>query len=135
MKKYLYFIVAAIALFIIPSCNKVSHNGALDGQWQIMTIENLNTGEIISPEKGEYICINLHVLQLRRGGVISANMAYDKKAGIIDAQFPYVASENVSSQLGPFGIFSNPVRMNIVKLNHKELILKTDATLITCRKF
>lgn len=138
MKKFIPILIAVTAFAaatLLSSCNKVSHNGALDGQWQIMTIENLNTGEVVTPAKGEYICINLHVLQLRGIQLLSANMSYDKNAAVIDAQFPYVTPENVSSQLGVYGIYSNPVRMDIIKLSHKELVLKTDQTLITCRKF
>lgn len=134
--KYVVLIVAvAAALFCGISCNKASHNGKLDGQWQIMSIEETDNGNVTSPANNSYICINLHIIQLTGNGMTSGNMTYDKKAATLYCDFPYVKPEQVESMLGRFGIFSNPVTLDIVKLDGKSLILRTDRTIITCRRF
>ena len=132
--KYIALIFTlAVALLSLPSCNKASHNGKLDGQWQIMSIEEVSTGEVSVPANQSYICINLHIIQLTGNGIMSGNMSYDKKGGTLSCDFPYVKPENVNNQLGRYGIFSNPVTLDIVKLDGKALVLKTDRTFITCR--
>ena len=62
-------------------------------------------------------------------------MTYDKDAETISCDFPYVKDEDVETQLGAYGIFSNPVKMDIVKLDGKSLVIRTDKSIITCRRF
>lgn len=135
LKHILSLTTLIILLSGLAACNKASHNGALDGQWQITTIENLSSGETTVPNPARYICINLHIMQLTGGNRPTANMTYDKKAGHISCDFPYVEKDKTESTLSPWGIYSNPVEFDVVKLNHKELVLRTDRTLITCRRF
>ena len=134
--KYIALIVTvATALFCGVSCNKASHNGKLDGQWQIMSIEESATGKVTSPVRNSYICINLHIIQLTGNGMTTGKMTYDKKAATLYCDFPYVKPEQVESLLGGFGLPSNPVTLDIVKLDGKSLVLRTDKTIITCRRF
>lgn len=144
MKLTKYFaLIISISAFLIcgVSCNKVSHNGKLDGQWQIMTIEVTASGETSVPKDPSYICFNLHLIQFNRdlGDQNSrwptGNMTYEKKGGSIYCDFPTVKPENIDAQLGIFGIYSNPVTLEIIKLDGKTLVLRSDRCLITCRRF
>ena len=125
------------SLFILGSCRKASDNGKLDGQWQIMGIETLDDAKSFVPEKRLYICLNLHVVQLTTaGGVgVSGNMRYEKGTGEIDWDFPYHETETGKSALRQWGVYSNPVTFHVVKLDGKSLVLKSDKSVITCRRF
>ncbi|MDE5806768.1 MAG: lipocalin-like domain-containing protein [Muribaculaceae bacterium] len=136
--KYLKFIMLALsltALIGISSCRKVSHNGKLDGQWQIMTIEETATGSVSEPSQREYICINLHVIQLTGPSRLTGNMTYDKKGETLSCDFPYVKADEVDRLLGQYGIYANPVTLDVVKVDGKSLVLRSDRSLITCRRF
>jgi len=135
IKKTLAVTVAVISLFAISSltsCRKVSHNGRLDGQWQVMTVENLVSSETVSPYPKIYYCFNLHVAQLTGTGGATGNLHYDKDDAEITIDFPYVKD---LSGLANFGIHSNPVTMHIDRLNGKTLVLRTPESIITCRRF
>lgn len=142
--KFLKYIVPAIiftvALFCGISCNKASHNGKLDGQWQVMSVEDIASGNVTTPQEPGYFCIYLHIFQLsiispEGSSRISANMTYDKNGSTLYCDFPYVADKDVESLLGPYGIQSNPITFDITKLDGKSLVLRSDKTLITCRRF
>lgn len=47
MNKIVY-ILLAIVLFCVVSCDKIPENGDLDGNWQLLTIEEHNSGEVVS---------------------------------------------------------------------------------------
>lgn len=135
---YIFSIFIMILAFVgIQGCRKVSHNGSLDGQWQIIKIEDTSTGEISEGTPHGYISVNLHILQLRglTSDMQTSNMRYDKEEGIIDCDFPYVNANDISKLLQPYGIYTNPVQFKIEKLSGENLILRTDHSIITCRKF
>ncbi|MBD5330177.1 MAG: lipocalin family protein [Bacteroides sp.] len=133
--KYLLFLVSISVLMSLTGCRKVSHNGKIDGFWQITTIEDTSTGSVSEPSTREYISINLHIMQLTGASRLTANMTYDKSGAKITCDFPYVKQEDVDRVMGVYGFFSNPVSMDVVKVDGKQLILRTDRTLITCRRF
>lgn len=137
MKKTAYIFVTFCAIAILmalPSCRKASHNGKLDAQWQIMRIENNTDGTSAVPGQREYICINLHVVNLFPAN-IAGNMNYDKDAATVTMDFPYNRDEAGMSALAPYGILSNPVVFRITELNGKRLVLTSDASTVVCRRF
>ncbi len=128
-----------LCVMLLGGCRKAPINGKLDGQWQIMNIEYLADGSDITPELRYYIDISLHVVQLRSvPAVVSSNtgnLKYDKDASTITIDFPYITTESQLEQLQRWGIFSNPVTLNIVKLDGKQLVLKSDESVISCRRY
>ena len=102
-----------------------------------MSIETLDNGEVNVPNKQLYICLNLHVVQLSyRGGIqVSGNMQYDKAGGEIHWDFPYHETAAQINSLREWGIYSNPVTFHVVKLDGKSMVLKSDKTVVTCRRF
>ncbi|MDE6717972.1 MAG: lipocalin-like domain-containing protein [Muribaculaceae bacterium] len=138
--KFIKYIFSAVILFAavcaISSCRVASHNGKLDGQWQIMSIEETATGLSAAPETRSYLCFYLHILQAYGPTYrLTANMTYDKEEEVLTADFPYISQGDVDKNLKPYGICSNPVTIEVVKADSKELVLRTPETVITCRRF
>ena len=143
MKRFGLNIILIICLTVLSlgmaACQKDSINGKLDGQWQIMKIEKLSDGLVEIPASGRYICIYLHVVNLNpssgyMGRPYSGNMSYDKQTGILSIDFPYNKGEE-AVQLAPWGIYSNPVTFHVETVNGKQLVLRSDATIVTCRRY
>ena len=143
MKRFGLNIILIICLTVLSlgmaACQKDSINGKLDGQWQIMKIEKLSDGSVEIPASGRYICIYLHVVNLNpssgyMGRPYSGNMSYDKQTGILSIDFPYNKGEE-AVQLAPWGIYSNPVTFHVETVNGKQLVLRSDATIVTCRRY
>lgn len=126
---------AVVMICVLSGCRKASDNGKLDGQWQIMKIENVATGEEMVPPVRKYICLNLHVVQLTGNGQAFGNMHYDKDKGIINWDFPKLKTEDEIATLQSWGLYSNPVTLEVVKLDGSQMVLKTPETVITCRRF
>lgn len=144
MKAFKYImtvIAAAVAIAAFSSCRKMSHNGKLDGQWQIQSVENTETGEVTSPYPKHYYCLNLHVVNLKitdLSATISGNMQYDKDASTVTMDFrsfPYSTEEANDRALGEFGVYENPVTFDIIELNDKEMVLKSPQSVVRMRRF
>lgn len=143
MKKFLstllLIFISAITITLNTGCRKMSHNGNLDGQWQILSIEDRKSGSINVLSDQRYYCINLHVIQLTTYGGIkySGNFHYDKDKEEITFDFPYQAAQisQGNNPLIPFGIYTNPVTFKIIESSSKELILSSPESIVTFRKF
>lgn len=134
-------IAAVILTAGLSSCRKMSHNGKLDGFWQVQTVENTATGEVSSPYPKHYYCLNLHVVNLKVTDItatISGNMQYDKDASTVYMDFrsfPYVTEEENESALEEFGVYEKQVTFEIVKLDGKEMVLKSPQSVVRLRRF
>lgn len=146
MKNKIFFCIALlfgiVTLISLPSCRKAPINGKLDAQWQIMKIEHIEDGVEQIPALRTYVDINLHVVNLRNvtqsenaGAVIAGNLNYDKDAATVTMDFPYNTEGGKLLALQSWGIYSNPVVFHIVKLDGKQLILKSSESIITCRRY
>lgn len=125
-----------VIIFSLSGCRKASDNGKLDGQWQIMTIENVETGETVAPSDPVYICMSLHIVQLTNDKVQeTGNMQYLKDENTIVCDFPYLNADEEIQRLQKWGLYSNPITLQVLKLDGSSLILKNPETIITCRRF
>lgn len=114
---------------ILTGCTKGSINGELDGMWRIISIENLETGEISEPDQHFY-CFYLHTVNLTTGPVFAtANMTYSYP--IIRLEFPLAASGSLTE----WGIYSNLTEFNILQLTKSDLIIQSDIVNICLKKF
>lgn len=137
--------VAVLALGVLPGCNKMPINGKLDGNWQIMQIElPAEDGTYVAtvPELRRYFNISLHVFQMRYvtagespGRAESGNLSYDKKEGRFTVDFPYNTDAGGMKWLEPYGVYSNPVTFEILRLDSKNLVVRTPESIITCRRY
>lgn len=125
--------MSAIAVIVtfFSGCRKAYINGELDGQWQVMSIE-YQDGTCETPDR-TYYRINLHTMQLFSvsHGKETANMTYNREEGSIYCDFP----RSDLKALSRYGISSNPVNFKILEMTSKKLILQTEGTVISCRKF
>lgn len=129
-------VLVVIVMVTAGGCNKVSHNGSIDGNWEIMNIEDRSTGDNVVPDPRRFIAIQLRVMQLSSsGGLQTSYMTYDKKAETITCSFPYIKENQVESILAPYGIRTNPITFEVIKADRGSLVLRTPQTVITCRRF
>lgn len=130
-------LVAIMSLLLLGACRKAPINGKLDGQWQIMNIELTADGSDATPSVRSYIDINLHVVNLRNinQNLVAGNLSYDKDASKLTLDFPYNTEGDALLFLREWGIYQTPVTLDIVKLDGKQLVLRSPETIITCRRF
>lgn len=137
--KFCLLLSLALLMISFAGCRKVSHNGAIDGNWQILSIENRATGEFETVDNPRFYAIGLHVVNLTyghtQGSGKTANMVYDKENKVITLDFPYTDLNSDPNTLSPWGIYTNPVTLTVLEANRSSLVLQTPETIITCRKF
>lgn len=137
MKRHLYILITILAsvICLFPSCRRTSHNGKIDGLWQVETIEYTQAdGSVatVTPEK-LYYGINLELFQIDRPGPIyTGEISYDKGGSTLGVRF---TGNPTDEELLKYGVPSNPVVFDIERLDSKKLILKTSSTVMTCRRF
>lgn len=124
----LCLLLCALITLGMASCRKGSINGDLDGQWQIMEMEDLVTGET-TPQQQLYYCLYLHTVNLTGAGLKPGNMTYEGKHLILE--FPLTPV----SQLKPWGIYASPTDFEIEHLTSSRLVMKSDRVRIHFRKY
>lgn len=128
-------ILAATFILLGFSSCKLSINGDLDGQWQVMTVEPEVTEQPIKNRL--YFCFYQHICQLtayNESVLFTGNMKYDEgKTLYID--FPKASSPLCAEQLKQYGINSNPVNFVVEHISRNKLILRDGETIVTLRKF
>lgn len=140
MKKssFVLIIIFIIALAAV-SCRKASHNGDLDGQWQLRTITLTDNSSM--SVRGIYYDFMLHTAQMRGGGpTYTGNMVYDKDKSIF-IEFPV----NKASQFNMYGLCAADfteadkgvsVIFTVRRITSKEMTLVTPSgRILEFRKF
>lgn len=127
--KYQCLVAFLLMLLTICGCRKWSHNGDLDGYWQVREVVLMDNDSVL-PVNNLYISLNLHIVQLSTGGV--GNMSYDKRSGRIIWDFPY---DGWQSKLKPYGLYAQHEEGSVVEATDKQLILKFPTAKIICRRF
>ncbi len=117
----------------LSSCKKASYNGDLDGNWRIVSIENIENGTITKPVQ-QFIAFQLHLVQLSPVGIYG-NLQYNSEDSILLLDFPYSENDSGEFLLSQYGIDSNPITFYIEELNSKHLRLRSKENLITCDRF
>lgn len=140
MTRILIICLTALTLMLGSSCRRWSHHGDLDGFWQIQEITYTQDGvkvkagqTVTMPER--YISINLELMQLQYNGssiVATGVINYDRKGGVLTVDWPYNPKPSL---LQDFGIFENPVRFDVEKVDSKRLVLRSPGAIVTCRRW
>lgn len=139
--KFLKYTIITLSILLIGgllSCRKHSPNGELDGFWQIQTVEYISSGDVVSPNPKRYICINLHVIELQIGSspvLVAGNMQYDKETGTLSLDFPESEFNQPDGDPQGFGIMHPRMILKVRELNSKTLVLESDESIITCRRW
>lgn len=142
--KVFSLVIGLFCLIGWSSCtDKAPINGNLDGQWQLMHIEDRSTGETIDCHR-LYWAIQLWVIELKDRG--------DNKYGDYIGRFVYNEEENTvrvsdfrvrydedklatENQLLQYGIPSTDAVLEVVKADGKNLILQSETSILYFRSF
>lgn len=130
IKKIWLIVLVCIIASAATSCRKMSENGDLDGQWQILSIEYLGDGTVTNP-KGYYYCLFRSVVNLtsRTNPLQAGNLVYkDRK---LTLSMPYSTVE----QLAPWGMNATETTFEVKHLSKDKMTLQSDYALIEFRKF
>lgn len=136
-------VVLVLAVFF-TGCRKWSHNGDIDGQWQVLEVTY--SGVPVDFPEGEIYYYNfyLHTFQLTFTGVrpnrLTGNFTYDKEDDKLGLELGYVIENKVDplwmQRLVYWGIpSSGVVVMKIHELSSSRLVMGYDNVMIVCRKF
>lgn len=122
-------LTAVLTLMLgIAACRKGGINGDLDGQWQIMEVENLSTGEVSGPMQ-RYYCLYLHTVNLTGSGTVAGNMTYEGDR--LTLEFPI----NSTAQLAPWYIYEKTTTFRVEALSGNRMVLLSDRVRISFRKY
>lgn len=148
MKKKLLLILPVMLLVLAGCERKWPMNGALDGQWQLLTVENREDGTVTDRKEEQlFYRFQLQLLMItdlggNGYGTYIGRMTYDQKAQTVETWEMNVRDNNGDSgrpataeQLEPFGMTSGQTRFRVVEANRKRLVLETEEQRLTFRKF
>lgn len=127
-------LLSIILIATLTSCREAPTNGDLDAQWQLTSITINSTGETIEPD-GKYFCIYRELIQLSNGGSIITTGCLAVKDNIMSIDFPMITSPEEIERLASWGIGTNKPSFEIVSLNSRHMVLKSDYSTITLRCF
>ena len=115
-------------LAFMPGCRKGGINGDLDGQWQVMEVENLSTEQVTGPQQ-LYYCLYLHTVNLTGVGMVAGNMTYEGDR--LTLEFPITSV----AQLSQWYIYDQTTTLKVESLSGSHMVLLSDKVRITFRKY
>lgn len=134
--------VMCISAVAWTGCSKASHNGDLDGQWQVMEVVYGDTSLPHPEEERFYYDFYLSTFQLgytdKRPEILVGNMDYE--GSTLGLELPYVAAGRVGREwierLPYWGMPTDgKAVMKIKELTGSRLVMQHDTVTIVCRKF
>lgn len=142
MKKILYILLAILS-FSVASCDKLPENGDLDGNWQLLTIEQHATGEVTSVKDQKIFWVVQLKLMSYRG---AANSYLSRFIHEGDSLFlynfyrhtryeDYLLTDSSTTELAKLGIQGISGRYAIETLNKKSMVLNSINSRLVFRKF
>lgn len=147
MKKYIYQIFTLLIVAIASSCESYQIHGDLDGFWQVTSIENKQTGDIIHCNGDTYYSFQRELVLISYvspnipTGLMKENyIAYFSHGNdsIIMTDFRIYIDKEATQvplpKLEKFGLYDIFNRFQIEKLNKNDLVLNTDKVRIAMKK-
>lgn len=146
MKK-LYIFLMVCACMMLSSCKiQTSHNGKLDGLWQVVVKENLTTGE--SVDMRDYSAtwsVQGDLLMMRMNGSPELIWRFRHKDDILVLSDPYLSArfgeqgtdvklEDVSV-VEPYGLSALEEYLKVITLNSDDMILESSTSRLVFRKY
>lgn len=147
MRKIFSIIFTALLVIILFSgCRRATHNGWIDGNWRIKSVEQIADGvfydkdTVIYPESS-FIAIQLELAQIRTGsepGVkgrgATAVMLHDRKNDKITLEYRLNDKDVNPKWMIERGFCSNPETYD-VHANSKRLTLRSANVVINCERW
>ena len=146
MKK-LYVLLTVCLCMMLSSCKlHTSHNGKLDGLWQVMVKEDLATGEAVDMR-------DLHASWSVQGNLLMMRMdnsseliwRFNHKDDVLVLSDPYLSArfgeqgtdvrlEDVSV-VEPYGLSALEEYLKVIKLDSDDMILESSTLRLVFRKY
>ena len=138
---YIFFLC-----LILSACEiETSNNGHLDGNWQLRTIDTLQTGGICDMSRSYiYWSVENNLLQLR--DIDNSNLKilfrFEKKGDQLNIHSPFkvITKDELEpleddELLRPFGIYGTTADFSIEQLNSSQLVLRNEDYRFHFRKY
>lgn len=148
MKRQIYKSLALLIIFLISSCESYQIHGNLDGFWQVTSIENKQTGDIIHCNGDTYYSFQRELVLI---SYVSPNIPTGQMKENYIAYFThendvitmtdfriYIDKEATQvplPQLEKFGLYETFNTFDVEKLNNSSLILNSDKARIVLTKY
>ena len=149
-KAYKPYYLLSLLLFLLASCDKTPANGALDGHWQLTSIE---TPEANTQTKDNltFLSIQLEIAQFedhtsntrlyshfthQGDSLLFFDLSHPSAHSVDDNTTQWVTAEELDKGLmNPWGIHTLHTRFHIQTLTSSSLVLEKADTLLRFRKF
>ena len=146
MKK-LYVLLTVCLCMMLSSCKlHTSHNGKLDGLWQVMVKENLTTGETV--DMRDYSAtwsVQGDLLMMRMDNSSELIWRFNLKDDVLTLSDPYISAryselqtdvklEDVSV-VEPYGFSALEEYLKVIKLDSDDMILESSTLRLVFRKY
>lgn len=143
----LYVLLAVSLCMMLSSCKlHTSHNGKLDGLWQVMVKENLTTGETV--DMRDYSAtwsVQGDLLMMRMNGSPELIWRFNHKDDVLVLSDPYLSArfgeqgtdvklEDVSV-VEPYGLSALEEYLKVIKLDSDDMILESSTSRLVFRKY
>lgn len=154
-----FLFICILSSFLLNSCDKLPDNGKLDGMWQLTSIEKNGKIEDVKA-KAKYWSVRLRLFQYSSNRSMNSQVYYShftKEGSTLvlrdfctQASYEKEGDDNEwisideSSILNEWGLYFTPDASNnkkvtstfhIAELTNSSMILTTDSTKLTFRKF
>ena len=143
--KLLAYILFVLCLTLSACEIETSNNGQLDGNWQLRTIDTLQTGGICDmSESYIYWSVENNLLQLRDidNNNLKILFRFEKKGDLLNIHSPFkvITKDKLEALeddnlLRPFGIYGTTVDFSIEQLNGSQLVLRNEDYRFHFRKY
>lgn len=148
MKRYIYRIILLLVAVTASSCESYLIHGDLDGFWQVMSIENKQTGEIAHCKGDTYYSFQRELVLI---SYVSPNIPTGQMKENYIAHFTYEndsihmtdfriyldrnGKQTPLSELAKFGLYETFNKFGIEKLNDKSMVLSSKRVRIMFKKY
>ena len=148
MKRQIYKSLALVIIILISSCESYQIHGDLDGFWQVSTIENKETGDIIHCNGDTYYSFQRELVlvsyaspEIPTGQSKENYIAYftHENDSIYMTDFRIYFDRNGKqaqlSELEKFGLYELYNSFAVEELNRSSLVLSSEKTRISLKKY
>ncbi len=148
MKRQIYKSFALLIIILISSCESYQIHGDLDGFWQVSTIENKETGDIIHCNGDKYYSFQRELVlvsyaspEIPTGQSKENYIAYftHENDSIYMTDFRIYFDRNGKqaplSELEKFGLYELYNAFAVEELNSSSLVLSSEKTRISLKKY
>lgn len=142
MNKIVYILLAILS-FCVVSCDKIPENGDLDGNWQLLTIEEHNSGEVVSvKEQKVFWAVQLKLIAYKGAdNSYLSRFVYDGDSLFLYNFYrhtryeDYLLTDSSTTELEKLGIHGISGRFAVESLDKKRMVLNSNDSRLVFRKF